>query len=167
MIEEVIDSLSELLDDDLHYSHTKGGVDSKAQFLSSVESKRTDYLAAKRRDVEVRLFGNRAVVTGLSAMKLIWGGKQYEFTIRFLEVSRKVDANWQRGSPFGSMPTDRFRCKQSLAYRQVTPAGNPSAEGFFTNAEVMLNPSSTESAGEKPHSGTATPSGRLKHQRSW
>ena len=116
---------------------------------------------------EVRLFGNTAVITGLSDMKLIWGGKQYEFTIRFLEVSRKVDANWQRGSPFGSMPTDRFRCKQSLAYRQVTPAGNPSAEGFFTNAEVMLNPSSTESAGEKPHSGTATPSGRLKHQRSW
>ena len=63
MIEEVIDSLSELLDDDLHYSHTKGGVDSKAQFLSSVESKRTDYLAAKRRDVEVRLFGNSSKKT--------------------------------------------------------------------------------------------------------
>ena len=44
---------------------------------------------------EVRLFGNTAVITGLSDMKLIWGEKQYEFTIRFLEVSRKVDANWQ------------------------------------------------------------------------
>jgi len=95
MIEEDIDALSQLLDDDLHYSHTKGDVESKAQFLSSVESKRTDYLAAKRRDVEVRLFGNTAVITGLSDIKLIWGGKQYEFTIRFLEVSRKVDANWQ------------------------------------------------------------------------
>lgn len=95
MIDEDIDALSELLADDLHYSHTRGSVETKAQFLSSVQTKRIDYLDARRRDVSVRLFGDTAVITGLSDMKLIYRGEQYDFTIRFLEVSHKVDANWQ------------------------------------------------------------------------
>jgi len=95
MIEEDLATLNGLLDDDLHYSHTTGSVETKAQFLSTIESKRIDYLAAKRRDVEVRVFGNTAVVTGLSDMDLIYRGERYEFTIRFLEVSRRVDTKWQ------------------------------------------------------------------------
>ncbi|MGB5590448.1 MAG: nuclear transport factor 2 family protein, partial [Gammaproteobacteria bacterium] len=86
MIEEDLARLNELLVDDLHYSHTRGSVESKAQFLSTIESKRIDYLAAKRRDVEVRVFGNIAVVTGLSDMDLIYSGERMTFTIRFLEV---------------------------------------------------------------------------------
>ena len=95
MIEEDVDELGKLLADDLHYSHTKGRVESKAQFLSTIETKQIDYIAAKRRDVEVRLFGNTAVITGLSDMTLIWRGEQQEFTIRFLEVAHKVDADWR------------------------------------------------------------------------
>ena len=95
MIEEDLATLDGLLADDLHYSHTKGNVESKAQFLSTIDSKRIDYLAAKRRDVEVRLFGNTAVVTGLSDMDLMFRGEHMIFTIRFLEVSRRVDTNWQ------------------------------------------------------------------------
>jgi len=95
MIDEDVDALSELLADDLHYSHTRGNVESKAQFISTIQSKRIDYLAATPRDVRARLFGDTAVITGLSDMKLIYRGEQLEFTIRFLEVSHKVDANWQ------------------------------------------------------------------------
>ena len=95
MIEEDVDELGKLLADDLHYSHTKGRVESKAQFLSTIETKQIDYIAAKRRDIEVRLFGNTAVITGLSDMTLIWRGEQREFTIRFLEVAHKVDSGWR------------------------------------------------------------------------
>lgn len=95
MIDEDIDALSQLLADGLHYSHTRGSVESKAQFLSTIESKRIDYLAATPRDIEVRLLGDTAVVTGLSDMKLIYRGEQLDFTIRFLEVSHKFDAEWQ------------------------------------------------------------------------
>ena len=95
MIDENTDALSELLADDLHYSHTRGSVESKAQFLSTIQTRRIDYQDAKPRDVSVRLFGDTAVITGLSDMKLIYRGEQYDFTIRFLEVVHKVDANWQ------------------------------------------------------------------------
>lgn len=95
MIEEDVDELGKLLADDLHYSHTKGRVESKAQFLSTIETKEIDYIAAKRRDIEVRLFGNTAVITGLSDMTLIWRGEQQDFTIRFLEVAHKFDSDWR------------------------------------------------------------------------
>ena len=95
MIDEDVSALTELLDDDLHYSHTKGSVESKAQFLSTIRSKRINYLAATPRDVRVRLFGGTAIITGLSDMKLIYRGEQMDFTIRFLEVSHKADNNWQ------------------------------------------------------------------------
>jgi hypothetical protein len=77
MIEEDLAKLNRLLDDDLHYSHTRGNVESKVQFLSTIESKRIDYIAAKRRDVEVRLLGNTTVVTGLSDMELIYRGEHF------------------------------------------------------------------------------------------
>ncbi|MEJ2256953.1 MAG: nuclear transport factor 2 family protein [Woeseiaceae bacterium] len=95
MIDEDVDALSDLLADDLHYSHTRGSVESKAQFLSTIQSKRIDYLVATPKDVKVRLFGETAVITGLSDMKLIYLGEQFDFTIRFLEVSHKVNTNWQ------------------------------------------------------------------------
>ena len=95
MIDEDVAALSELLADNPHYSHTRGSVESKQQFLSTIQSRRIDYLAATPRGVEVRLFGDTAVITGLSDMKLIYRGEQLEFTIRFLEVSNKVDDNWQ------------------------------------------------------------------------
>lgn len=95
MIEEDVEKLAKLLADDLHYSHTRGRVESKAEFLATIETKEIDYIAAKRQDVEVRLFGNTAVLTGLSDMTLIWRGEQQEFTIRFLEVAHKVDSDWQ------------------------------------------------------------------------
>lgn len=72
-----------------------GSVESKEQFLSTIKSKRIDYLAARRRDVEVRVFGDTAVITDLSDMDLIYGGERLEFTIRFLEVAIRVDMNWQ------------------------------------------------------------------------
>lgn len=95
MIQEDVDELGKLLADDLHYSHTKGRVESKAQILSTIETKQIDYIAAERRDIEVRLFGNTAVITGLSDMTLIWRGEKQDFTIRFLEVAHKVDSDWR------------------------------------------------------------------------
>ncbi len=95
MIDEDPATLSELLSDDLHYSHTRGDVETKSQFLSTIESKRIDYLGAEPRDVEVRVYGDTAVITGLSDMDLIARGERMVFTIRFLEVSRKVGSSWK------------------------------------------------------------------------
>jgi len=95
MIEADLVELDELLADDLHYSHSNGNVETKAQFLSTIESKKVDYLSAKRRDVDVRLFDDMAVVTGLAEIDLVFRGERMAFTMRFLEVARKVGTTWQ------------------------------------------------------------------------
>ena len=87
--------IKDLLADDLTYSHTKGNIETKSGYLTTVKTKRTDYLSMVPRDVNVRVYDNTAVLTGLADVKLIYSKGLAEFTIRFLEVQRKVEGGWQ------------------------------------------------------------------------
>ncbi len=91
MIEADIEKLNVLLAEDLTYAHTTGWAETKSGFLETVQSKRIDYLSFVPRDVEVRIFENTAVLTGLVDANL----GRTDFTIRFLEIQRQVDGMWQ------------------------------------------------------------------------
>lgn len=95
MVEEDMDNLAEFLADDLTYSHTTGWTETKSEFLSTVESRRIDYVSVTPEGVEVRIYGDVAVMTGLSKMQGAVGDRQVTFTIRFLDVSRRVGDTWQ------------------------------------------------------------------------
>ncbi len=90
-----IKSLQELLADELTYSHTTGWTESKTGFISTVESKKINFLSIIPRDVNVRIYGNTAVITGLANVKGIVSSGPKEITIRFLEVSRQVNGSWR------------------------------------------------------------------------
>lgn len=94
-IEEDIDALATYLSDDLTYSHNTGWIETKAEYLATVESKTLDYVSAVPRDVEVRIYGDIAVLTGLADMTGLIRGEPVELTIRFLEVSRRTGESWQ------------------------------------------------------------------------
>ena len=95
MIDADIDALEKYLADDLTYSHTTGWTETKSEFLSTVESKTIDYMSVTPRDVEVRIYGDVAVMTGLSGMQGAIGDRPVSFTIRFLDVSKRVGDSWQ------------------------------------------------------------------------
>ena len=95
MVEEDMDSLEGFLADDLTYSHTTGWTETKSEFLSTVKSRSIDYLSMAPEDVEVRIYGEVAVMTGLSKMQGAVGDRKVSFTIRFLDVSRRVGDTWQ------------------------------------------------------------------------
>ena len=95
MVDADIDTLEKYLADDLTYSHTTGWTESKYEFLSTVESKTIDYVSATPRDVEVRVYDDIAVITGLSNMQGLVRGEPVSITIRFLEVSRRVAGSWR------------------------------------------------------------------------
>lgn len=94
-VDEDIVVLRSLLEDDLTYSHTTGFTETKSGFLSTVESRRVDYVSARPREVAVRIYGDTAVITGLLDLDLEVGGKPTSFTIKFLEVSRRMDDTWR------------------------------------------------------------------------
>lgn len=94
-IDADIETLETYLADDLTYSHNTGWVETKSEYLATVESETLDYVSATPRDVEVRIYGDIAVLTGLADMSGLLRGEPVALTIRFLEVSRRVGDSWQ------------------------------------------------------------------------
>ena len=90
-----INTLQNLLTDEMSYAHTTGWTETKSDFLNTIESKKIDYLSIDSKDLEVRIYENTAVITGLADVKLLVRDEIREFTIRFLEVDRQVDDSWK------------------------------------------------------------------------
>ena len=94
MISEDVIGLSELLAEDLNYSHTSGWAETKSGFLSTIESKSIDYVGISPSNLSCRLYDNTAIIIGDSAMSLVVQGEPVQLSIRFLDVSYEVDGAW-------------------------------------------------------------------------
>jgi hypothetical protein len=95
MVDADIDTLEVFLADELTYSHTTGWAETKSDFLQTVASGKINYMAVKPRDVVVRIYDDVAVMTGLAEMEGAVDDRVVNFTIRFLDVSRRVGDSWQ------------------------------------------------------------------------
>lgn len=95
MIEGDVETLKNVLADELTYAHTTGWIETKSGFITSVASKKIDYLSIKSRDLNVRIYDNTAIITGLADVKLTFNNNPMAFTIRFLEVEHYIDNLWQ------------------------------------------------------------------------
>jgi hypothetical protein len=95
MIEEDVESLQGFLADDLIYSHTTGLKETKLEFLASIESRNIDYLSVIREEVNVRIYGGVAVMTGTARVQGAVGDREVSFTMGFLDVSTRVGESWQ------------------------------------------------------------------------
>jgi ketosteroid isomerase-like protein len=95
MVDADIDTLEGFLADDLTYSHTTGWTESKSEFLQTVASGKINYMAVKPREVVVRIYGDVAVMTGLADMEGAVDDRVVSFTLRFLDVSRRIGDSWQ------------------------------------------------------------------------
>ncbi len=95
MIEADVELLRPLLADELVYTHTTGRVETKLEFLSALSAGTLAYESIRLRGVEVRVYGEAAVATGESEMRVRMGGEALAFTIRFLEAYVRRDGRWQ------------------------------------------------------------------------
>ncbi|HYN20532.1 MAG TPA: nuclear transport factor 2 family protein [Thermoanaerobaculia bacterium] len=90
-----VGALSALLADDLTYTHTTGQVENKEQFLAGLASGKLDYQSIQPSEVQVRVYGNSAVMTGRAEMKVNAQGKDLAFAIRFTSVWVKGEGGWR------------------------------------------------------------------------
>ena len=90
-----IEKLGTILADDLTYTHTTGEIETKVEFLSSLQSQTIKYESIEPKEVQVRIYDSTAVVTGISAMRVSVREQHFSFSIRFIEVYKKTDGNWQ------------------------------------------------------------------------
>lgn len=89
-------ALGAILDDDLHYAHSNGTVDTKQSFIDQVVSGQLKYLEYEplRREVTFPREGI-AIVTGRARVVVESGKGRSEFTLSHLAVWREVAGDWK------------------------------------------------------------------------
>lgn len=95
MEEGDVTALEPMLREDLRYTHTGGQTESKAQFLQTLASGSLQYVSIEPDSVELRRYGQTAVVNGRSRMRVRNSAGERAFSIRFLEVYVQEAGRWQ------------------------------------------------------------------------
>jgi hypothetical protein len=95
MLKVDTDELNRILADDLTYTHSSGGVDTKSQLIDSLKSGERKYQAIEPQDLKVRLYGSAAVVTGRARLKTVSKGQESDFRVQFTDVYAKKKGHWQ------------------------------------------------------------------------
>jgi ketosteroid isomerase-like protein len=98
-------TLSELLADEMVYTHSSGTLDTKTSFLKALEARTLDYRGLERSDVEAVRLGDTALVTGRCEIHVVSGERELRLNVRFSAVWAHVEAGW------------RFLCWQSTSIR--------------------------------------------------
>ena len=88
-------TLENLLGDDLTYTHSNGRFQTKQQLLASLRSGDLEYRLMQHADVQVRPYGDTAVMTGRSRLKVISKAHSLDVPIRFTLVYVKRAGDWQ------------------------------------------------------------------------
>lgn len=89
-------ALNEMLGDDLIYVHSSGRTETKMQFLNAVGSRAIQYLSfvPVERQVTV-LDAGAAIVMGRADVRVILGGQQLDFDIRYIGAYGRAAGRWQ------------------------------------------------------------------------
>jgi len=88
-------ALDALLGDDLVYTHSSAAVDSKASYVESMRSGALKYQTIEPRDLQVRVFGTTAVITGAAHITAVSKGQPVDNQLRYTDVWVLRDGRWQ------------------------------------------------------------------------
>ena len=87
--------LERYLSDDLLYTHSSARVETKEEFLAALRSGELKYEAMNHEDLKVRVYGDMALLTGRSAVRVRSRGQENNLQIRFLAVYVRKAGRWQ------------------------------------------------------------------------
>lgn len=90
-----VEGLERLLCDDWLLTHSDGRVQDKAGYLKELSSRTRANQAIGNQDVEVRLHGDTAVVTGTSVQAGTRNGQPWSGRFRFTRTWILRDGNWR------------------------------------------------------------------------
>jgi ketosteroid isomerase-like protein len=86
--------LSRLLHDDLVYVHSNALLETKRDFIHSVQSGKIVYQSFNRTKMEVAQKGKTAIVNGEVNAKGLLNGNPFDVNLRYLAVYRKRKGQW-------------------------------------------------------------------------
>ena len=83
--------LETLYTDDLIYTHSSGTVDTKTSYIDSIKTGKSKYESIERDDIKVRFYGNTAIVTCHSVLKV----NKNTINSRYIHVYVKQKGAWK------------------------------------------------------------------------
>jgi ketosteroid isomerase-like protein len=95
MVKADVGALDKLLASDLTYTHGDARVLDKAGFIADFKSGAFKYASIEPNEMNVRVFGDVAVVTGGAAMHVIQNGTDAHIKIRYTDVHVRRNGSWQ------------------------------------------------------------------------
>ncbi|HEX4951324.1 MAG TPA: nuclear transport factor 2 family protein [Blastocatellia bacterium] len=87
--------LERIYSDSLTYTHSSGTTDTKAEYIANLKAGKTKYESLVREDVKVRVYGNTALHTSKTNIKLISNGQPQSFSVKMLHVYVKEGKLWR------------------------------------------------------------------------
>ena len=95
MREGDLERLASLLAEDLAYTHSSGVCDSKREYLTAMAGGRFRYLETQTEQVQVRIYGEAAVMLGRARFHAMGDGTERWLDNRFLSVWTRADRGWR------------------------------------------------------------------------
>jgi ketosteroid isomerase-like protein len=90
-----IASLERVLSEELTYAHSTGKVEHKGEFLSMLASGKLRYKDFRCSDLQIRVYGNAAVVTGKADIRVEFEGREHHELLRYTAVYVRTEGSWQ------------------------------------------------------------------------
>ena len=90
-----VETLEDLLADDLIYTHSSARLDTKRSLIQAMVSGATVYTGVEPSDVKAQDLGDTVVLTGIAQIKVVSNGTPNAFGVRFTDVYAKRDGRWQ------------------------------------------------------------------------
>lgn len=88
-------TLTELLADDLVYTHSSARQDTKQTLIGAMQSGATVYTAVVPSEVKAHDCGDAVVLTGIARISVVSNGKPNSFGVRFTDVYANRGGRWQ------------------------------------------------------------------------
>ena len=88
-------ALERIYSDTLTYTHSTAVTDTKTSFIANLKTGKTKYVSEEREEVKVRVYGNTALHTSKTNIKLVTNGQPSVFSVKMLHVYVKEGKNWR------------------------------------------------------------------------
>ncbi|MBD2753464.1 nuclear transport factor 2 family protein [Spirosoma validum] len=87
--------LDQVLADDLIYTHSHGGTDTKQSYIQSIRDGKQRYDAIDMEEHKVRIYGNTAVINGICMVKAMSNGQTINSHLKYTDVYVRNGNQWQ------------------------------------------------------------------------
>ena len=95
MVKRDLATVDKLLAPELIYTHGDGRVIDKAAFMADLKTGDFKYVSIEPTDLNVRIFGDTAIVTGGAGMQVINKGVPAQIRIRYTNTQLRRNGSWQ------------------------------------------------------------------------